>query len=245
MISISEGRVHTRKEGEALANREEEIGDWLRQLSNETILAAYRDKSNLMYDIPSVVYDGVLMPRRPRSAAAKPLLVGKSRRAEVISALQSVFGSLDWRESRDHRYRAIRSVQPLLLRLVNFDGVDQAANWRQGRCMRIDSIWGDLGGESRTGLAENPGCSPRVGNPPLSSETSVWDSFKMSYLMSPMLRRGLNFRLRFDLIGRNSRVPVIPVVVETVTCPNGSVGTADKNWCLMRIRTAAFAWNRR
>ena len=145
-LLLSEGRVHTRKEGEALANREEEIGDWLRQLSNETILAAYRDKSNLMYDIPSVVYDGVLMPRRPRSAAAKPLLVGANRDEQKLFQLYNP-SLVRWTGGKveiidTERYEAFNRYYSDWL---NFDGVDQAANMATGPVYAYRFDWDDLG----------------------------------------------------------------------------------------------------
>ena len=145
-LLLSEGRVHTRKEGEALANREEEIGDWLRQLSNETILAAYRDKSNLMYDIPSVVYDGVLMPRRPRSAAAKPLLVGANRDEQKLFQLYNP-SLVRWTRGKveiidTERYEAFNRYYSDWL---NFDGVDQAANLATGPVYAYRFDWDDLG----------------------------------------------------------------------------------------------------
>ena len=145
-LLLGEGRTQTREAGEELASRHEEIGDWLRQLSNETILDAYRDKSNLMYDIPSVVYDGVLMPPGPRSVSAKPLLVGANRDEQKLFQIYDP-SLVRWIGTKAKiidpgRYEAFNRYYSDWL---NFDGVDRVANMATGPVYAYRFDWDDLG----------------------------------------------------------------------------------------------------
>ena len=145
-LLLGEGRAQTREAGEELASRHEEIGDWLRQLSNETILDAYRDKSNLMYDIPSVVYDGVLMPPGPRSVSAKPLLVGANRDEQKLFQIYDP-SLVRWIGTKAKiidpgRYEAFNRYYSDWL---NFDGVDRVANMATGPVYAYRFDWDDLG----------------------------------------------------------------------------------------------------
>ena len=145
-LLLGEGRVQTREAGEELAGHDEGIGEWLRQLPNETILEAYRDKSNLMYNIPSVVYDGLLMPATPRSAAAKPLLVGANRDEQKLFQIYDP-SLVRWTGTKaqiidTQRYEAFNRYYSHWL---NFDGVDQVANMATGRVYAYRFDWDDLG----------------------------------------------------------------------------------------------------
>ncbi len=144
-LLLGEGKAQTREAGQELASRHDEIGDWLRQLSNETILDAYRDKSNLMYNIPSVVYDGVLMPSGPRSAAPKPLLVGANRDEQKLFQLYDP-SLVRWvgRKAQvidTERYEAFNRYYSDWL---NFDGVDRVANMATGPVYAYRFDWDDL-----------------------------------------------------------------------------------------------------
>ena len=145
-LLLGEGRVQTREAGEELAGHDEGIGEWLRQLPNETILEAYRDKSNLMYNIPSVVYDGLLMPATPRSAAAKPLLVGANRDEQKLFQIYDT-SLVRWTGTKaqiidTQRYEAFNRYYSHWL---NFDGVDQVANMATGPVYAYRFDWDDLG----------------------------------------------------------------------------------------------------
>ena len=145
-LLLGEGRVQTREAGEALAGHDEGIGEWLRQLPNETILGVYRDKSNLMYNIPSVVYDGLLMPTTPRSAAAKPLLVGANRDEQKLFQIYDP-SLVRWTGTKAQiidapRYEAFNRYYS---RWLNFDGVDQVANMATGAVYAYRFDWDDLG----------------------------------------------------------------------------------------------------
>jgi len=145
-LLLGEGRVQTREAGAELAGHDEGIGDWLRQLPNETILGVYRDKSNLMYNIPSVVYDGLLMPTTPRSAAAKPLLVGANRDEQKLFQIYDP-SLVRWTGTKAQiidaqRYEAFNRYYSHWL---NFDGVDQVANMATGAVYAYRFDWDDLG----------------------------------------------------------------------------------------------------
>jgi para-nitrobenzyl esterase len=145
-LLLGEGRVQTREAGEALAGHDEGIGEWLRQLPNETILEVYRDKSNLMYNIPSVVYDGVLMPATPGSAAAKPLLVGANRDEQKLFQIYDP-SLVRWTGTKaqiidTQRYEAFNRYYSHWL---NFDGVDQVANMATGAVYAYRFDWDDVG----------------------------------------------------------------------------------------------------
>ena len=145
-LLLGEGRVQTREAGAELAGHDEGIGDWLRQLPNETILGVYRDKSNLMYNIPSVVYDGLLMPTTPRSAAAKPLLVGANRDEQKLFQIYDP-SLVRWTGTKAQiidapRYEAFNRYYS---RWLNFDGVDQVANMATGAVYAYRFDWDDLG----------------------------------------------------------------------------------------------------
>ena len=145
-LLLGEGRVQTREAGEALAGHDEGIGEWLRQLPNETILEVYRDKSNLMYNIPSVVYDGLLMPATPGSAAAKPLLVGANRDEQKLFQIYDP-SLVRWTGTKaqiidTQRYEAFNRYYSHWL---NFDGVDQVANMATGAVYAYRFDWDDVG----------------------------------------------------------------------------------------------------
>ena len=145
-LLLGEGRVQTREAGEALAGHDEGIGEWLRQLPNETILEVYRDKSNLMYNIPSVVYDGLLMPATPGSAAAKPLLVGANRDEQKLFQIYDP-SLVRWTGTKAQiidaqRYEAFNRYYSHWL---NFDGVDQVANMATGAVYAYRFDWDDVG----------------------------------------------------------------------------------------------------
>ena len=145
-LLLGEGRVQTREAGEELAGHDEGIGDWLRQLPNETILGVYRDKSNLMYNIPSVVYDGLLMPTTRRSAGAKPLLVGANRDEQKLFQIYDP-SLVRWTGTKAQiidapRYEAFNRYYS---RWLNFDGVDQVANMATGAVYAYRFDWDDLG----------------------------------------------------------------------------------------------------
>ena len=145
-LLLGEGRVQTREAGAELAGHDEGIGDWLRQLPNETILGVYRDKSNLMYNIPSVVYDGLLMPTTPSSAAAKPLLVGANRDEQKLFQIYDP-SLVRWTGTKAQiidaqRYEAFNRYYSHWL---NFDGVDQVANMATGAVYAYRFDWDDLG----------------------------------------------------------------------------------------------------
>ena len=145
-LLLGEGRVQTREAGEELASHHEEIGEWLRQLPNKTILEAYRDKGNLMYNMPSVVYDGVLMPSGARSAAAKPLLVGANRDEQKLFQIYDP-SLVRWTGSKAQiidaeRYEAFNRYYS---DWWNFDGVDQVANMATGPVYAYRFDWDDLG----------------------------------------------------------------------------------------------------
>ena len=145
-LLLGEGRVQTREAGEELARHDEGIGDWLRQLPNETILGVYRDKSNLMYNIPSVVYDGLLMPTTRRSAAAKPLLVGANRDEQKLFQIYDP-SLVRWTGTKAQiidapRYEAFNRYYS---RWLNFDGVDQVANMATGPTYAYRFDWDDVG----------------------------------------------------------------------------------------------------
>ena len=145
-LLLGEGRVQTREAGEALAGHDEGIGEWLRQLPNKTILEVYRDKSNLMYNIPSVVYDGLLMPATPGSAAAKPLLVGANRDEQKLFQIYDP-SLVRWTGTKaqiidTQRYEAFNRYYSHWL---NFDGVDQVANMATGAVYAYRFDWDDVG----------------------------------------------------------------------------------------------------
>ncbi|MEM5517791.1 carboxylesterase family protein [Henriciella sp. AS95] len=136
-LLIQDGRADSRADATALIETmsQDDLLDWMRGLDTESILRPYADQHDLGYDLPSVVQDGVLLPKTDHRAHIAsgdynqvPMLIGSNRNEQKLwQAFDPSF--VDWSSGAPdildrNRYTA---VDQHYSNLWTFDAVDDLA----------------------------------------------------------------------------------------------------------------------